>query len=360
MIMIMSKSSHSRECLLPLYHYTLNPLPSLMYSKIITPKQHGRFVFSNRGSCKKTVSYLGHEVQKQPGAAHFFHQHQDAITADEVRQVIDSNARGLGEQQEKFYSLVLSPSSEEVAHLQNDPKKLRAFTVQVMDNYAQNFHFPKQSEKKFSVDDLVWYATIHQSRVEKSGSERGKAKSGYQTHIHVLVSAQNRERKVRLNPRSYRSRFPIRDWQVKNGQDFQTMFDYQKATTSEKLTAPMPPEEQLRHRERIRDKVAHLNQYFTGHWKLDEDKVLKIGESQQYGKGFFFRLHHLTQSYQQGKPVNNPYQMLETGKDEKLILPEFTLLKLGKQSQQMGEETEEHLGQKRKRKQAQRQSQIER
>ncbi|MEM9930132.1 MAG: hypothetical protein AAF840_09960, partial [Bacteroidota bacterium] len=160
--------------------------------------------------------------------------------------------------------------------------------------------------------------------------------------------------------RSYRSRFPIRDWQVKNGKDFQRMFDYQKATTSEKLTAPMPLEQQLRHRERIREKVAHLNRYFTGHWKLDEKKVLRIGEAQQYGKGFFFRLHHLTQQYQEGKPINNPYHMLETGKDEKLILPEFALLKLGKQSQQMGEGAEASPAQKRKRKQAQPQSQVER
>lgn len=112
-----------------------------MHSKIINPRQHGRFVFSNRGSCKKTVSYLGHEVQEQSGSAHFFNQQQDTITADEARKVIDCNAQGLGKQQEKFYSLVLSPSSEEVAHLQNDPKKLKAFTVQVMENYAQNFYF---------------------------------------------------------------------------------------------------------------------------------------------------------------------------------------------------------------------------
>jgi len=219
-----------------------------MHSKIINPQQHGRFVFSNRGSCKRTVSYLGHEVREQPGSAHFFHQHQEAITTDEVREAIDFNARGLRKNQEKFYSLVLSPSSEEVAHLENDPKKLKAFTGQVMENYAQNFHIPQQPEKKLSERDLVWFATIHQSRQEKSGSERGTAKLGYHTHIHVLVSAQNKERTLRLNPHSYRSRFPIRDWQVQNGRDFQQMFGYQKATTAEKLTAPMPAEEQLRHR----------------------------------------------------------------------------------------------------------------
>ncbi|MGB3588814.1 MAG: DUF5712 family protein [Tunicatimonas sp.] len=331
-----------------------------MHSKIINPKQHGRFVFSNRGSCKKTVSYLGHEVQEQPGTAHFFHQHQDAITADEVREVIDRNARGLGKQQEKFYSLVLSPSFEELAHLQNDPKKLKAFTMQVMENYAHNFRFTKQPDKKLTGQDVVWFATIHQTRIEKQGDTKGHLKPGFHTHIHVLVSAQNQERSLRLNPRSYRSRFSIKDWQTQNGKDFQQLFDYQKATISEKLTAPMPPEEQLRYQRRIGEKVAHLNQYFTGHWKLDENKVLKIGKAQHYGKGFFFRLHHLTQRYQQGKLVNNPYHMLETGKDEPFRLPEYTLLKLGKQSQSMGEVTEESLDRKRKKKQTQQQPQVER
>ncbi|MEO0331196.1 MAG: hypothetical protein AAF223_05855 [Bacteroidota bacterium] len=51
---------------------------------------------------------------------------------------------------------------------------------------------------------------------------------------------------------------------------------------------------ELRHQERIRYRVAYLNEYFTGHWKLDENKVLAIANEQHYGKGFFFRLHHLT------------------------------------------------------------------
>ena len=153
----------------PFYHPPITP--THMHSKIINPSQHGRFVFSNRGSCKKTVSYLGHEVQQQPGSAHFFNQQQDAITAGQVRGVIDRNAKGLSKQQEKFYSLVLSPSSEEVTHLQNDAGKLKAFTRQVMENYAQNFRVPKQPEKKLSGKDLVWFATIHQSRVEKQGED---------------------------------------------------------------------------------------------------------------------------------------------------------------------------------------------
>ncbi len=331
-----------------------------MHSKIINPKQHGRFVFSNRGSCQKTVTYLGHEVDGQPGTAHFFNQEQEAITGEKVRQVIDSNAKGLRRNQEKFYSLVLSPSNEEIAHLQNDPQKLKAFTVQVMENYAHNFCFPHRPEKKLTLADLHWFATIHQTRKEKKGAEKGPLKTGNQAHIHVLVSAQDQQRSLRLNPRSYRSRFSIRDWQRQNGQDFQRLFNYQKATVSKKLNRGMPAKTQLRHQARIREKVGYLNQYFMGHWKLDENTVLQLGEEQHYGKGFFFRLHHLIERYQQGKPVNDPYRMLETGKDVPRSLPELTLTKLGKQSQGMGVEVEEDIAQKRKKKRLASQPQVER
>ncbi|WKN44293.1 DUF5712 family protein [Tunicatimonas pelagia] len=331
-----------------------------MHSKIINPTQHGRFVFSNRGSCQKTITYLGHEVDGQPGTAHFFNQDQQAVTGEEVREVIDRNAKGLRCNQEKFYSLVLSPSCEEITHLQNDPQKLKAFTVQAMENYARNFRFPHRPEKKLTLADLHWYATIHQTRKEKKGAEKGTLKTGNQAHIHILVSAQDQQRSLRLNPRSYRSRFSIRDWQLKNGQDFQQLFNYQKATVSEKLTRNLPTKTQLRHQARIRDKVGYLNQYFVGHWKLDENTVLQLGKEQHYGKGFFFRLHHLTECYQQGKPVNDPYRMLVTGKDAPRVLPELTLTKLGKQSRGMGAEAKEDIAQKRKKKHRESQPQVER
>lgn len=331
-----------------------------MHSKIINPKQHGRFVFSNRGTCRKTVSYLGHEMKERPETAHFFNQERETITGEEVRQVIDNNARGLRRNQERFYSLVLSPSSDEITHLGNDPQKLKAFTAQAMENYAQNFRFPHHPEERLTSADLHWFATIHQTRTEKKGAEKGSPKAGDHTHIHVLVSAHDKQRTLRLNPRSYQSRFSIHDWQRKNGQDFQQMFSYQKATVLKKLTRDLPASTQLRHQARIREKVGYLNQYFMGHWKLDEKKVLQLGEDQHYGKGFFFRLYHLTQRYQQGKLVRDPYQMLTTGKDAPRTLPEFTLLKLGKQSQAMGAEAEEAIGQKCKKKRGESQPQVER
>ena len=324
-----------------------------MHSKVINPSQHGRFVFNNRGSCKGLVTYLGHEAREQQQATQFFSQDRIDVLAEEVRIAIDSNTKGLRKQQEKFYSLVLSPSEEELKHLKNDPGKLRQYTRQAMDNYAKNFTLKAKEpfhEKQLSSSDLVWYATIHQERKQKQGQEKRSGKSGLHQHVHVIISAKDKTGKLRLNPRGRRSRFSIRDWQMHNGKTFQQMFGYDKPTLSQKLTQGMLPKQIQRHQQRIQEKVTCLNQYFVGTQKLDADKVLAIGKEQQYGKGFFFKLHRLTDRYHQGKVVNNPYHILQTGKDEAITLPEHTLLRLGKEGQEVGQEVEnEELSKRKKR-----------
>ncbi|MGB3850393.1 MAG: DUF5712 family protein [Tunicatimonas sp.] len=315
-----------------------------MHSKVINPRQHGRLMYINRGSCKGLLTYLGHEAREQQHDTQFFGEEQQSTSAEEVRAAIDKNTKELRKQQEKFYSLVLSPSEEEIKHMGNDPDKLRQYTRQVMDNYAENFKGKvgeMPTSRHLTSSDLIWYATIHQERKEKQGEQKGAAKVGLHQHVHIIVSAKDRSGELRLNPRGHRSRFSIRDWQVENGKSFQQMFSYEKPTVSNKLTQGMPPEQQERHQQRIRDRVVHLNQYFVGSQKIDVDRALDIGQEKQYGKGFFFNLHRLTKQYHEGKLVNNPYQVLETGKDEKISFPERTLLHLGKGAQGMSQEAGE-------------------
>ena len=330
-----------------------------MHSKIINPRSDGRFVFANRGSSRKTVSYLGHEAKAQNEKTRFFNDTQTGIESETVRTAIDSNSKGLRKQQEKFYSLVLSPSEQEIKHLSGDPKKLQQYTRQVMENYAANFTLQDKStsthSKRLRSSDLVWFATMHQERKEKEGAEKGVAKTGLHQHVHILVSAQDKNRQYRLSPRGRKSHFVFKHWQVENGKTFQQMFGYQKATTSERLTAGMPEETKLRHQERIRYRVAHLNQYFVGSQKLNAERALSIGKAQEYGKGFFFNLHRLTKQYQEGKLVNNPYHVLETGKDEPLRFPERTLFQAARTSEAVGQEMEADEPNKRKKQQQKKQ-----
>ena len=329
-----------------------------MHSKVINPNKHGRLIFHNRGSCKSLVTYLGHEAREQQQATQFFSHEKEGVAAEEVRAAIDGNTKGLRRQQEKFYSLVLSPSEAELKHLHNDPGKLRQYTRQVMENYAANFMLqdknPNAHSKRLSSSELVWFATIHQERKEKQGEQKGASKAGLHQHVHILVSAKDKTGTLRLNPRGHRSRFSIREWQVENGKSFQQMFGYQKPTVSEKLTQGMPLQQQ-RHEQRIREKVDYLNEYFTGHWKINTDKALTIGKEQQYGRGFFFNLHKLTKQYQEGKAVNNPYHMLETGKDEKISLPEHVLFQAARTSEAVGQEMKEDEPNQRKKQQAKKQ-----
>ena len=329
-----------------------------MHSKIIDPRRHGRFVFANRGSCSKTVSYLGHEARERGGETTFFDQQRADVSAEEARQSIDSNAKGLRKQQEKFYSLVLSPSDAELLHIGNDPNRLQAYTRQAMDNYARNVTL--RDGGKLASSELIWFATIHEQRTEKEGELKGATKLGLHQHVHVLISAQDRSQEHRINPKGRKGRFTFKDWQVENGRTFQRMFGYHDATTSDKLTAGMPEETQQRHRERIRYRITQLNKYFVGSQKIAVECALAIGQEKQYGKGFFFNLHRLTKQYHEGKLVNNPYQVLETGKDEKISFPERTLLHLGKGAQGMGQEAGEEEDSRKRKKQQQRSIQLER
>jgi hypothetical protein len=282
---------------------------------------------------------LGHEAREQDKEASFFNDEKSDIRAGQVKEVIDGNTKGLRKHQEKFYSLVLSPSPSELEHIGNDPQKLKSYTQQVMENYAGNFNLP--NKKRLRSSDIIWFATFHEERKEKEGEQKGQTKNGNHTHIHILVSAKDKSGEHRLNPRGRKSHFTFKDWQVQNGKTFQQMFGYEKATISEKLTQGMPQEQVERHRERIRYRVEYLNQYFVGNQKVEVDKALSIAEEKQYGKGFFFNLYRLTQHYQQGKLVHDPYQVLEKGKEDKITYPERSISSFAKGIQKLGQETGE-------------------
>lgn len=137
------------------------------------------------GSCQGLAEYLEKEQQGQ-----WFDVRRDDLQASQVVQHIDANKRNLGQQDTKFYQVIISPSERELAHIGNDAEKLKAYTRDVMDGYAQNFG------KGIKSEDLVWYAKIeynrhysHQDRPVQTGEvERGQPKAGHTMHVHVIVS----------------------------------------------------------------------------------------------------------------------------------------------------------------------------
>ena len=137
------------------------------------------------GSCGGLVEYLEKEQ-----AGLWFDQNRAQLAGHEVVAEIDPNKRNLGREDAKYYQVILAPSQAELAHIGSDPEKLQAFTRATMEQYAANFG------KGIESQDLVWFAKIEHNRsfdhtdraVQLGEQPKGVAKTGDQTHIHVIVS----------------------------------------------------------------------------------------------------------------------------------------------------------------------------
>jgi hypothetical protein len=209
-----------------------------MYSKIINPAKHGNterrpVVFNNKSSAARLGNYLNKESSSKQEKGIFFNNLGD-YNKIQVVESIDNNVKGLTSKDDKFHSLVIAPSAKELEHIGNDHSKLKAFTIACMEKYAANFNI--SSGKKLTEKDLVWYATIHQNRAYKgtdlevlNGEKKsGDLKEGLQTHIHVVVSARDKEQKITLNPHtSNRNRFKMTAWFEANQRQFNQQFDFQ-------------------------------------------------------------------------------------------------------------------------------------
>ena len=148
----------------------------------------------NKGSCLKLATYLEKENDKkiEIERSYFFSMDRDRCNKWEVVQQIDNNGKGQGleRKDDRFYSLVISPSQAELAHIGDDSQRLKEYTRQVMENYAANFNKGIRSEH------LVWYAKIEHERKHGFDSLEVKAglaqvnelKMGDQRHIHIIVS----------------------------------------------------------------------------------------------------------------------------------------------------------------------------
>jgi len=204
-----------------------------MYSKIINPAKHGNMVFNNKSSAARLGNYLNKESSSNQEKGIFFNNLGD-YNKIQVVESIDNNVKGLTSKDDKFHSLVIAPSAKELEHIGNDHSKLKAFTIACMEKYAANFNI--SSGKKLTEKDLVWYATIHQNRAYKgtdlevlNGEKKsGDLKEGLQTHIHVVVSARDKEQKITLNPNtSNRNRFKMTAWFEANQRQFNQQFNFQ-------------------------------------------------------------------------------------------------------------------------------------
>ncbi|EMR02299.1 DUF5712 family protein [Cesiribacter andamanensis] len=293
-----------------------------MHSKIIQPSMHGRAVFANKGSCARLLAYLQHEVKQLGQQAGFFSQQGADHSARQVQLVIDANGQGLRSRESKFVSLVLSPSAGELGHIGNCPQKLQAFTRQAMQQYAEQFRL--KEGRRLSAGDLLWFAVIHRERtfsareqqVQEGVHRAGEQKPGFQMHVHVVVSKQDRHRTFTLSPFGNRDRFDMLAWQKENQQLFNRMFHYQAVDASRQVREPGPAR-----RERLQTYIAarlvEINSFLSKPQKLALEQVLAVAERRAWGRTFFQNLSTLEDRLRRDRYVRDPLHLLEHNRDRK-------------------------------------------
>lgn len=159
----------------------------------------------NLGSSQKLFEYLDKENNGKIDAEKdlLFDQSRDDISPEEATKAIDSNVAKLGKKEEKYFSLHISPSSEEIKAIGGDTDKMKDFVRSTMDEYAKNFN------KGLDGKDLVYFAKVERTREFKnsdlevqSGIQKQKVKKqGDQLHVHVVVSRKDQSNTIRLSPK---------------------------------------------------------------------------------------------------------------------------------------------------------------
>ena len=208
----------------------------------------------------KSVSPLVSYLQKENNLIarerinYFFDQRHDQIPAKKVISRIDQNTAALSAGQPRYYSLVISPSHRELAHIGNDYDELRRYAREVMREYPACFNRDLRG-REVRPEDILYYGKVetirrfqgrdpeirenepyleklsqmkkefqrsgqHKSPLEISRLEnnikameqcipyrlqgrpidKGMHKTGFQTHVHVIVSRRDISNQYGLSP----------------------------------------------------------------------------------------------------------------------------------------------------------------
>ena len=311
-----------------------------MYAKVINPQTNGRKVYNNAGSSQRCANYLVKEAKEAGGEARFFGAPgTEPKTAAEVVEMLDGNVKGLGKDDPKFHSLVLSPSADELLLIGNNPKALEQYTQNVMDLYAKNFNL--KNGKELGESNLVWAATIHQERKNRGTDEgvQGEKKDGLQTHIHVMVSARDADQKITLNPLGRADRFNRVQFQAEAVTQMEVQFGRvvpreigtkpptrrervqqnaeeitSKAAANRQEKKPLTPEQIAAKDARLDVQIARVNAKLLDTQQLDPDRVKQAAKARNYDNVFYDRLGKIERGAEKGDYPLQPYDYLTTGR----------------------------------------------
>lgn len=171
---------------------------------------------------RERTSLIKNELPK--ARAGFFNHISDGLTKAEVVHAIDTNKKGLGKNDCKFYALTLAPSKSELKHilkrvakktvtdisqltnaqLTHYENELKDYTRAVMDTYATHF----KREGLTNGHQLVYAGKVEHYRaykgfddeVKDKAKKNGDIKPGLNSHIHVIIARKDNEMKYKLSP----------------------------------------------------------------------------------------------------------------------------------------------------------------
>ncbi|WP_416441534.1 MobB family relaxase [Leeuwenhoekiella sp. A16] len=255
-----------------------------MYITITPQKLGGNYSKSSADF----VGYLEKENQdlKPKDKEYFFNQYDDKIPAQEVIHEIDANTSKLKSKEPKFYSITVSPSKYELNRLQNSNEDLKKYTRELMKDYVASFN-REINGRPLTLHDIKYYAKIEHQRTFKGTDKQvrenqpfaskilqlkneirkieqgsmpgsikernkeiarlerqaphqqdgkrivqGMAKSGNQSHIHIIVSRKDASNSISLSPGSkYKaSQVQMHGKNIKRGFDRDTFFENAEKT----------------------------------------------------------------------------------------------------------------------------------
>ena len=238
-----------------------------MICKVNRPGKDTKKVYTNSGSVRQYVDYLGKEdAEKGIDREWFFNHDRDDIIPEEVIRGIDKNRHGLGKNDTKFYSVILAPEEGELEKLMYDKKLLKDYTRNVMDIYARGFNGRDGKNKGLKGSDLNYFCKLEDNRYYKGTDEEvkmGVVKQGDKkpgtghVHIHIIVGRKDKANKYKISPLvNQKKLFHLNGFQLKAGYKFDRMV--KKVGSARYLEAHM--EKKAGHRKEIEQYAGHKYQ----------------------------------------------------------------------------------------------------
>ena len=157
----------------------------------------------NTGSSKVFIEYLSKEDSWKGIEKEFFFNQENRYICDyEVIAAIDTNKKGLGVQDAKFYTGSINFSETELAFINNDIEGIKSYCISVMEEYAKNFN------KGLASKDINWFAKLETNRYFKGDDPevingnhaQGDIKQGNNIHVHFIVGRKSKDNQYKLSP----------------------------------------------------------------------------------------------------------------------------------------------------------------